>query len=107
MPFRSEEAKLVELCIDVALHGVVAPLNHQDANVFRLAAMILRPRFPTESERLWAICEHYFSLHPSELIESAQVVRNGWVTSPPRFRDMLEFRLNHLLDRSKPSHPSS
>lgn len=97
MSFRAEDEELVERCTDAALHGLVAPLNQRDANVFRLAAMILRPKFPTESERLWGICEAYFSLHPSELVESAQVVRNGWVTSPPRFRDMLEFRLNLLL----------
>ncbi|WP_354683265.1 hypothetical protein [Cupriavidus necator] len=89
--------EIVDRCIDVALHGVATTLNKRDANIFRLAAMILRPRFPIQSATLLAVCDKYFQLHRDDLIESAQVVRNGWITSPSRFRDSLEFRLRFLL----------
>ncbi|SOY40326.1 conserved hypothetical protein [Cupriavidus phytorum] len=96
MGSRAEESKTIQRCVEAAL-GLASPVSRREANVFRLASMILRPRFPSESRRLWAICEEYFALHPSDLIESAQIVRNGWVVSVPRLRDSLELQLNRAL----------
>lgn len=103
MPSRVEEAEIVDRCVAVALLGAAGALSQREANVLRLAAMILRPRFPAESERLLAECDRYFLSHPADLVESAQIVRNGWVASPSRFRDMLELRLNCRLGRLRAS----
>jgi hypothetical protein len=34
----------------------------------------------------------YFAAHPSELLESAETVRRGWIVNLPRLRDRLERR---------------
>lgn len=92
MNARTEEAKTISRCVDAAM-GLALPADDREANVFRMASMILLPRYPSESNNLRIIYENYFAMHPSELIESSQVVRNGWVASPSRFRDMLEHAL--------------
>jgi hypothetical protein len=37
--------------------------------------------------------EQYFAVHPTEKIESGEVVRKGWILNFPRLRDMLSHRL--------------
>ena len=70
--------------------------DQREANVFRLAAMIVRSRFPQESASLMQASERYFALHPEERLPSEDVVRRGWVLSLPRLRDMLSRQLyNH------------
>lgn len=93
MRARAKESETIQRCLKAALGDLVAPADQREANVFRLASMILRPRFPSESGWLMFISQQYFAHHPSELIESAQIVRNGWVVSLPHLRDTLEHQL--------------
>lgn len=97
---RLEEAAIIERCIEVVLDEATA-FDQREANVVRFAAMLLRPRFPLQSTRLMEVCKQHFLSHPDDLVDGAQVVRNGWVTNPSRFRDMLEFRLNNVLKRAR------
>lgn len=90
MQARDQELETICRSIQAALGRLAAPVDQREANVFRLASMLLRPRFPVESGTLMAVCDRYFSTHPADLIESAQIVRNGWVISLPRLRDLLE-----------------
>lgn len=45
------------------------------------------------------MCDRYFAMQPSELLESAQVVRHRWVISLPRLRDALERELRRAVDQ--------
>jgi hypothetical protein len=67
--------------------------DQHEANVFRIAAMVLQSRFPTEASRLMQISEAYFLQHPANKLPAAEVVRKGWVFSLPRLRDMLCLKL--------------
>lgn len=68
-------------------------LDQREANVFRLASMVVRSTFPNESNSLMAASERYFATHPGELLHSSEVIRNGWVMTLPRLRDMLSRQL--------------
>jgi hypothetical protein len=93
MDAREVEAAMLARC-GAAARGVMAVANNQrDANVFRLAAMVVQSRFPLESAGLMQASEQYFTQHPDEKLAPAEVVRNGWVSSLPRLRDMLSFQL--------------
>lgn len=97
MQSRTNELETIRRCVDAALGQLAAPAGQREANVFRLAAMILGPRFPAESGRMMSMCDRYFAVQPSELLESAQVVRNRWVVSLPRLRDALERELRRVV----------
>ncbi|WP_454763807.1 hypothetical protein [Cupriavidus campinensis] len=94
MTARDEERDLLNRCAAAAKGELMGAADQREANVFRLASMVLRPRLPAESTRLRVASEQYFHQHPAELVESAQVVRNGWVMSVPRLRDMLTLQLH-------------
>ena len=80
-----------------AANGTVSAADDQrEANVFRLAAMVLQFRFAAESERLMRASESYFTQHPEARLDPAEVVRRGWVFTAPRLHDMLGRRLSEL-----------
>jgi hypothetical protein len=93
MTARDDERDLLNRCAAAAKGEVLGAADQREANVFRLASMVLRPRLPAESTRLMTASEQYFRQHPAEQVESAQVVRNGWVPSVPRLRAMLTMQL--------------
>jgi hypothetical protein len=95
MNARQVEAKMLKRCV-LAARGVgVTAKDQQEANVFRVAAMVVRSRLPNEAAELMRASQNYFSSYPSHRLPEAEVIRNGWVSSLPRLRDMLslEFRL--------------
>lgn len=89
MNARDAEFALLARCAAVARADAQTALDQREANVFRVAAMVMQFRFPGESGNLMRASERYFSRYPDERLESADVVRKGWVLSLPRFRDML------------------
>ncbi len=93
MNSRDDERNLLDRCTAGARDEISDPLDQREANVFRLAAMVLRPRFPVESARLMRASDRYFRQHPAELVPAADVVRKGWVLGLPRLRDMLTMQL--------------
>ena len=93
MTARDAESALLARCSLVARVAAESAQDQREANVFRLAAMIVRSRFPAESLCLMQASERYFASHPDERLASADVVRKGWVLSLPRLRDMLSHRL--------------
>lgn len=93
MNAREAESELLARCSAVAREAVQSAQNQREANVFRLAAQVLRSRFPRESLRLIQASERYFVSRPNERLAPADVVRKGWVSSLPRLRDMLSHRL--------------
>lgn len=98
MDAREFEAQLLERCVVVA-GGSGAALNQCEANVFRVAAMVLQSRWPVASFCLMQASEVWFARHPQDLLPSREVVRAGWVVSLPRLRDMLSRQLSHQLNK--------
>ncbi|MFT3821454.1 MAG: hypothetical protein QM750_28180 [Rubrivivax sp.] len=94
MTARELESLLLARCVAVArTGGAQAARDPCEANVFRLAAMVVQSAFPRESQGLMQASEQYFSAHPADRMAPADVVRKGWVLSLPRLRDMLGHRL--------------
>jgi hypothetical protein len=93
MTARDVEAALLTRCAAVAREAAPAAQDQREANVFRLASMVVRSEFPRESDRLMLASEQYFAAHPNDSLLPGAVVRNGWIVSLPRLRDMLSHRL--------------
>lgn len=93
MTAREIEAAVLTRCTTVARDVAPPAQNQREANVFQLAAMLVRSRFPRESTSLLLASEQYFSTHPNERLAAGDVLRNGWVLSLPRLRDMLSQQL--------------
>ncbi|MBI1906417.1 MAG: hypothetical protein HYS20_09320 [Rhodocyclales bacterium] len=94
MTAREVEAALLTRCAAVARSVAPEAQDQREANVFRVAAIVMQSRFPRESGNLMAASETYFATHPDERLVSGEIVRNGWITSLPRLRDMLSQRLS-------------
>ncbi|MBC7503176.1 MAG: hypothetical protein H7315_22175 [Herminiimonas sp.] len=94
MTARDVESALLARCTAVAREGAPTAQDQREANVFRLASMVVQSRFPLESTTLRLASESYFAKNPDEKLSSGEVVRNGWVVSLPRLRDMLSHRLS-------------
>ena len=74
--------------------GTSADVKDQtEANVLRMASMLVRSRYPLEAARLMTICDAYFRRFPNDKLPAEDILRNGWVTSLPRLRAMLEVQL--------------
>ena len=89
MNVREAESALLARCSTVAREAAQPAQDQREANVFRVAAMVVQSQFPGESMCLMRASERYFDSHPNEQLEPAEVVRRGWVLSLPRLRDML------------------
>ncbi len=94
MTARDVESALLTRCAAVAQEVGPTAQDQREANVFRLASMVVRSEFPRESNNLMLASEQYFARHPNESLSAGEVVRNGWVLSLPRLRDMLSHRLS-------------
>ncbi len=82
-------------CVAFA-RGSARAQSQCEANVARLAAMVMRPRFPDAATNLMAASADYFATHPTEQLPAEEVVRTGWVLSLPRMRDMLDLELRKV-----------
>lgn len=89
MTAREIEAAMLTRCITAAREDTSSAQNQREANVFQLAAMVLRSQFPQPSANLERASELYFAAHPTERLTAAEVVRNGWVVGLPRLHDRL------------------
>ncbi len=98
---RERESQLLNRCCTVARsHERGLAENQCEANVFRVAAMIIGPRWRQESNRLLQASEMYFSDHPEQQLHASEVVRKGWIFSFPRLREMLHERLQQQLQQN-------
>lgn len=93
MNSRDLESALLSRCAAVARQASAQARDQREANVFRLAAMVVQSRFPGESNRLMRASDQYFEAHPTERLPPQAVVKNGWVFSLPRLREMLSQQL--------------
>jgi len=91
---RETENDMLMRCVAAARSLTLVAQDQRDANVFRVAAMVVQSRLPREANRLMQVSEDYFLHHPADRLPAVAVVRNGWVFSLPRLRDMLSFKLS-------------
>jgi hypothetical protein len=96
MTARELEAALLTRCAGVACEITPTAQDQREANVFELAARVVRARFPREAARLLQASKTYFAAHPGDRLAAADVVRQGWVQSLPRLRDMLSQQFHGL-----------
>jgi hypothetical protein len=97
MDARDKEQALLTLCLVAARDKARSALDQREASVFRLAASIIGSRFPAEAANLYRASQGYFATRPEDRLQTADVVKNGWVLDVPRLRDML----CHQLERSR------
>lgn len=90
---RQVEAELITYCARVARGATVAVQDRREANVLAVAARVLSRRFPAEIAQLDAISERYLRAHEDERVSAAAAVRNGWIVSLPRLRELLTHEL--------------
>jgi hypothetical protein len=93
MTARDTEAALLTRCAQVAQSKGLFAQNQVEANVFRLAAMVLQPQFPAAAAQLRNASNRYFGIRPNEKLPPAEVINRGWVIGLPRLRDMLSHQL--------------
>lgn len=102
---REREDAILNRCVEIARSNGASldARNGPEANVFRVAAMVIQSRFPIESQALMDCALRYFERHPEDLRPAADVVRNGDVISLPRLRDSLtrKFRTAQHLSQNK------
>jgi hypothetical protein len=60
---RDAESALIDRCVAIAKEDAQSAQNQREANVFRLAAMVIQFRFPDESKHLMDASEQYFAVH--------------------------------------------
>lgn len=101
MAAREVERQLLARCVAVALGELADALDQREANVFRVAASVIRSEFPNESVRLTEAATRYFVAYPEHALHSSEVVRRAWIIGLPRLRD----RLCRELNRAKSSPP--
>jgi hypothetical protein len=93
MSNRELEAALLSRCAAVARASNLDATNQQEANVFRLAAMVIQSRFPLEARQLMEASDRYFEIHADERLAAAESIKRGWIINLPRLRDGLSHRL--------------
>ena len=93
MSARDNEQKLLERCEAIAKNRETMIQDLQEANVMRLAGMVIRTDNPRASASLLRASELYFRAHPADQLPAEEVIRKGWVISLPRLRDMLSRQL--------------
>lgn len=89
MTARQQEERLLAHCTAVAHGADVRARDQREANVFSVAAMILGRSLDRQARNLAQASERYFGAHPQDRLELGAVIRQGWIVSLPRLRDML------------------
>lgn len=91
---RTTEDTLLKQCASASLGLWRAPCSQVEANVYHVAARLVHIRHPDAAHNLMQAADAYFAKHPDEHLDSAEVIRRGWIVGLPRLRDRLERLLN-------------
>lgn len=91
---REVEDRLLTRCVMAARDRVPVALSPDEANVFRLAAQLVKTRYPAAASYLERTSKSYFANHREASPKRfPDLVKSGVVTDLPRFRTLLEHRL--------------
>lgn len=86
---RENEEKLIDRCSAVARGQSDAPVNEREANVMRIAAVVIESKFSEEPVRLRSAAKRYFAKHCLQPLSVDEVFERGWIITLPRLRDAL------------------
>lgn len=86
---RANEERLISRCSAVARGESGAAEDEREANVFRIAAVVIESKLPVETARLRSAAKRYFSEHGLRPLSVDEVFERGWIITLPRLRDAL------------------
>lgn len=86
---RQAETELIAYCARVARGAAHDVTDPRQANVLAVAARVLSRRFLAEIAHLDTASERYLRTHEHERVSTAAAIRNGWIVSLPRLRELL------------------
>lgn len=89
---REQEDYLIQCCLNAGQNQTEVQ-DGREANVFHVAAMLLRQEFPLLAQQLQRHSSDYFQTYPEQKLPVAEVIRQGWLISLPRFQQALRLRL--------------
>ena len=102
---RQSEAAWLKFCVSAAKPTEsgqqVFAQDERQANVLRVAGLVVQSRFPQEAKRMLAAGNAYLSVHPQRQLHASEVIRRGWVTNLPRLRVMLSRSLTATVQQRK------
>ena len=87
------EASLVRLCLDGAASALTEKPTCQQAQTFRLAAMLLRGSHPEASRNLKRAYDEHQREHGCAPLPPETAIEQGWIIGLARFRDTLGRKL--------------
>jgi hypothetical protein len=74
---RDIEGAMLERCLQIVTTPGAVPRDQAEANVCRLAGVIVDGRYPVAGKRLSDAAATYFADHPEQQVPAAEVVRRG------------------------------
>lgn len=92
---RQSETQLLEQCLCVASGYPFVPVIQANANVFALASTLIRSQYPAEAQLLEEASQTYFEKNPDKRLDTASILKKGWIISLPRLKSMLTAHLQH------------
>lgn len=94
---RLREEQLIDRCLAAARDDSVDARDECEANVFRLAAMVIEPKFLVDSDRLRAVAARFFASHSIDPVPVSQALEQGWVRDLPWLHDAVVKALKYWL----------
>lgn len=93
---RDREEIMLNRCVLAArsVYKSIHAESGREANIFRVAAMVIQSNFPSESKILMGCADRYFAAHPHDLAPVVNVIHQGDVISLPRLRHLLTRKLD-------------
>ena len=76
MTARDGESKMLKRYATAARDLLPATQDQKEANVFRLAAMVVQFRFSAESVQLMQVSDRYFAQYPNDKLAVVDVLRD-------------------------------
>lgn len=93
---RLYEASVVRHCLDAATSTLVEKPTCQQAQIFRLAAMLLRSSHPEAAGNLLRAYDDHSIEHACVPLPLDNAIDQGWIIGWARFRDTLSRQLSSV-----------
>ena len=91
---RDFELEFLNRCVAASRDESVRADNSREANLFQVAAMLIKSSFPDNAKLLLLASSIYFEINPNDRLSVDFIVKNCLISNLPRFRDGLVRKLN-------------